>query len=70
MGKSVVRVDETMLARFLLVMPEGTMVTGAESADAYYPYLQLFIEGDPVPDADEVNALINTALRIFGLKGP
>ncbi|EHK77702.1 hypothetical protein SM0020_12280 [Sinorhizobium meliloti CCNWSX0020] len=60
MGKSVVRVDETMLTKFLLIMPEGTAVTGANGSEAMYPYIQLSIEGDPVPDAVEVNAIINT----------
>ena len=60
MGKSVVAVRRDMLDRFLLVMPDGTKVVSASVDQASAEHLLLAISGRPVPEAQMVNAIVET----------
>lgn len=61
MGKSVIKVDEDLLPKFLMALPEGVCVVGAVPDDDYRDRFVLSVEGHGVPEAEEVEAFIHTA---------
>lgn len=61
MGRSIIRMREDNLARFLLALPDGVMIRSASVDETDRHNILLLISGKAVPSVKEVDAIINTA---------
>lgn len=55
MGKSVMRINTSFVAHFLIAMPEGTIVAGAKEVSEHHIIVD--VSGPAVPDVPEVTGI-------------